>query len=850
MRAWGLRKWAYTVALAGALGCASGDGSTRPGDAKPGEPNAGTGGNAIGPDGMPIGPDGKPVDGVGITKTDPCFTPEQSFAWELYGGVFSRCIGCHNEFGLARQAGVALRLTFPGEPDFAERNVAVLKTYAPATIELAGEQVPLLLAKPTARTAHIGGQVLEPDGPEARLLASFVDKLRNPKACAETPADDAQVAIDSLQLAGPRETYARAKFLLTGVVATPEELDALPDTEAMLDEQLDALMTTDGFLARVQEMFTDFLLTDAYASIVRGEDLLPQLRDYSQTSYFQPLCTPERDFRCCDAATETCCSMVESDPARCTEAANDLAIDAVAHEPLELVKHIAKNDLPLTELVTANYGFANPYSATLYGVAPAQRAAMFDADVGNDATEWKPMLLTASPENELRLTGTGSYPHAGILSMPVMLVRYPSSASNQQRTRAARLVLERMLAIPVMKLSEFSTAKLPPDADLELATQEYAACTVCHAAIDPIAGHFRNFGSSGQYRTNSRQRLADHLPEPGFLGATMPATAGDPLQWLGAQIARHERFGLGVLMPVLSDLIGAEILTPPNDTVAADYRARYLAFRIQQIEIQRVRREFVGPGALRLRPLVKTIVKGPFFRAVAAGPLDEVARDALALAGAGAGALLTPEQLARKVEGVTGLTYRSGLAPGGRDMLRSFRDYRLMFGGTDWDATPQRYREPNAMAVRIAMRMANEMACVAVPQDFSLIDPAARRLFRNVDLTTTPESGGEAQIRQDIRRLHRLLLAEELADGDPELEATYQLWLQSHRALPAASGSQRGGSSGMRRARCQAIASFTPEATPYPTADHRVVDQDPNNTLRPWMAVVAYLMSDGRFFMQ
>ena len=280
--------------------------------------------------------------------------------------------------------------------------------------------------------------------------------------------------------------------------------------------------------------------------------------------------------------------------------------------------------------------------------------------------------------------------------------------------------------------------------------------------------------------------------------------------------------------------------------LAEDYKARYLAFRIQQIEVQRLRRILAGPAGLRLKPLVKAIVKGAFFRAVGApADLDAVTAEALALAGVGTGALLTPEQMARKIESVTGLTYRSGLQPDGRDMFRSFREFRLMFGGTDWDATPQRYRDPNAMSVRIAMRAANQVACLAVPQDFAIIDPAARRLFPNVDLTTTPDGAGEAQIRTEIRRLHRLLLGEELEDGHPELEATYQLFVQAREALQG--GSSQGGRGGMS---CDATTAFTVDETPYPSATHRVVDSDPNVTVRPWIAVVAYLMSDGRFFLQ
>ena len=191
------------------------------------------------------------------------------------------------------------------------------------------------------------------------------------------------------------------------------------------------------------------------------------------------------------------------------------------------------------------------------------------------------------------------------------------------------------------------------------------------------------------------------------------------------------------------------------------------------------------------------------------------------------------------------------MAGNGRDLLRSFRDYRLMFGGTDWDTTPQRYREPNAMSVRIAMRMGNELACAAVPQDFSIIDASKRKLFRNVDLTTTPEAGGEPAIRSEIKRLHRLVLGEELADGDPELEATYQLWQQSHEALRSAAGSgNRQNTATRSRVNCRAMASFDAALTPYPNDTHRVVDQDTNNTLKPWIAVLSYLLSDGRFFLQ
>jgi hypothetical protein len=795
--------------------------------------------------GKPEPPKDPPPTGEGVDRTNPCFTAEQSFAWEVYGPVFSRCIGCHNEFGLARNMGVAYRLTFPGEPEFAERNVQILSQYATKTIDTPAGTVPLLVAKPTAQVAHVGGEVLAADSPEAKLLGSFVTKLASGATCNMVPGDQAAIALSSVQLASPKATYSRAKFVLTGEVATPEELDALADTDAMLNGKLDELMATDAFLGRAQEMFADWLNTDAYSSIVRGDDLLQQLRDFPQQSYFLPLCTAMNTNNCCNAAMgAACCASVNTDPAACTPQINDRAIDAVAREPLELVKHVVRNNLPVTELVTADYGLVSPYSAMIYGLTDAQRSQLFDTDPANDATEFKPFQITPTPGNALRAGPGGGYPHAGLLSMPSLMVRYPSSTSNQERTRGARVVLERMLAIPVTKFADFSTAKLPPDADLELATQQYAACLVCHAAIDPIAGHFRNFGTSGQYRPGSK--MPNHLPAASFLGQTMPTgDTMDPVRWLGSVVAQHPRFALGVLMPVLADLIGAPILTPPPDVSAEGYAAKYLAFRLQQIEIQRLRREFAGPSGLRIRPLVKAIVTGPFFRAIGAPALDPTMQQAFGLAGIGQGTLLTPEQLHRKILSATGYSYKSDLKSTGRDMFLSFSDYRLMFGGTDWDSTAERYREPNAMATRIAMRMGNEMACLAVPQDFAIKDAAGRKLFRNVTVATTPETGGEAAIRTEIKRLHRLLLNEELADGSPELEATYKLWTDSHAAVVALG---KTATAIRLPTRCRAVAAFTGAA--FPDATHDAIQDDASGTVRAWMAVAAYLFSDGRFFLQ
>jgi hypothetical protein len=45
-------------------------------------------------------------------------------------------------------------------------------------------------------------------------------------------------------------------------------------------------------------------------------------------------------------------------------------------------------------------------------------------------------------------------------------------------------------------------------------------------------------------------------------------------------------------------------------------------------------------------------------------------------------------------------------------------DFKLLYGGIDSDNVPFRLQTPNGISASVAWRMANEMACTAVPWDF------------------------------------------------------------------------------------------------------------------------------------
>ena len=113
--------------------------------------------------------------------------------------------------------------------------------------------------------------------------------------------------------------------------------------------------------------------------------------------------------------------------------------------PLELIAYVAENDLPYTEILTADYIMANPMAVEAYG------ASTVFTDP-NDPFEFRPSEIVSyyrddeskvseySLEFGTKVTDPGNlwtiYPHAGILNTTVFLKRYPTTATNRNRARA------------------------------------------------------------------------------------------------------------------------------------------------------------------------------------------------------------------------------------------------------------------------------------------------------------------------------------------------------------------------------------------------------------------------------
>jgi hypothetical protein len=147
--------------------------------------------------------------------------------------------------------------------------------------------MPRIAAKPSLRLdeGHEGGLVIVPGSEEDRLLQAFAHRLQSPDSCAGVD-DPAEAALARVEVLSPRETYSRAKLALTGAVATPEELAAMADTDDALDANLDALMTTPAFQARVTDWYADWFLTDRFTKQMGQRRVLNRNSEYTRRFFF------------------------------------------------------------------------------------------------------------------------------------------------------------------------------------------------------------------------------------------------------------------------------------------------------------------------------------------------------------------------------------------------------------------------------------------------------------------------------------------------------------------------------------------------------------------------------------
>lgn len=661
------------------------------------------------------------------------------------------------------------------------------------------------------------GNCASVDSLVAKITSSM--PLGNASACVDTCASEiahyiltvfnvSSVPSDGLALAAlsvmsPSATLRAASMQLLSRVPTQAEQDLVTGQgELGLRSAVQAMMEEPAFYVRLAEIFNDWLHTNRYLSSNGPEAALQLMRRYPNARWFDPgEGLRDQDFQFNRITTN----------------------DSVATEPLELINYVVKNDLPMTQILTADYFMVNGYSAKSYGLTNIPFADEWDP------AEFHPATLPGRP-------------HAGILSSLIFLNRYPTSATNRNRARS-RVVYDLFLDVDILALDGARPDGSAVDISSVAPTMENPDCVKCHSLLDPVASSFQSWNLAGRY-VPTRNWYTDMF-QAGFAASVFPANSTqEPLQWLSEQVAADARFDTAIVRLVYTGLTGHEPLDPlGSDATTAEQEA----FAVEAEMLATIKAAYVADNR-NLKTLIAELVMSPYWRAQ--GLLD--VSYALVHESTGAARLLTPEMLHRKIEALFGFQWRGPLdqyaqalrSPGTARLLDTRQFFHQIYGGIDSFSITERLSDPNGLMVFVQERMANEMACYAVPQDF-LGAQSERRLFPFVQMSTQVGSAAEQlAVRQNIQHLHRYLLGEDLALDDPEIERSYQLFAAVQAEGKAKVGSTESMSLPnhcMRNKDMDTGASLSSGGV-----DGRLRD-DPDYVLRAWMAVLAYLLADYRF---
>lgn len=729
---------------------------------------------------------------------EPCTSTTDFFLRNVWGPTLSQsCIGCHAPGGVAEAAGAQMVLLPSQYPNFIDANLEAISAVALTYDD--GES--RLLQKPLGLLQHTGGAQLSADDPRYQALVDMVALIEGEQmACAD---DERLPALDDIVQRDALSTYRKATLQLSGRMPTADELQQLlDDGDDAMPELLASVMTEDAFFERLKEIFNDVLLTDKYlefpsSSINRlGRYDFPRVRDW----YLQQ---SKEDRRLIGAA--------------------------IAREPLELIAYIVERDRPFTEILTAPYTVVNPFSAGLYETGT-------EFTDPTDPTEFRAAVIRYHRDDAWH-----PLPHAGILTRPMFLNRFPTTPTNRNRGRT-RMILETFLATDIM---EFSDRPVDPLASNGFANpvMEDPGCTVCHQVMDPIAGafmRFQEFDHQGEYHPDIP--WYGDVFSPGYGTEVMPPEQYDNAPaWLAQRIVADPRFPIAIARLMFHALTGQRVRPFPRDASAPDYEQLLQRWQMQDAVLGQLADGFVASN-FNLKQLIADIVMTSYYRADTAR-VGLSPEEALIFADMGSARLLIPEVMARKLEAVTTLPWNR--FDGERYLSY---DYNILYGGIDSDQVIERLTDPNGVMTNVVWRMANHMACELSAWQLSL--PAEARVHLPfVELDTVPEDANGVEntdaverIKRNIQYLHKHILDEDLAWGDAEIERTYRLFVETWQAGRDALAA--GDETSVLHWRCMALNNpYTGE----PLAAEDRVQYDPNYTVRSWMAVFTYLLSDYRF---
>lgn len=415
---------------------------------------------------------------------------------------------------------------------------------------------------------------------------------------------------------------------------------------------------------------------------------------------------------------------------------------ALGEEPLKLFTYVVEHDLPMTDLVTADYTVAN---ATL--------AAFWDIDYPGPpgGSGW------------LKCRYKDGRPHSGVLSMQSFYFRYGATESNKQRGRANQVTrifldddhFQRNVAFE-LRLAANS------EADLDRAIRYNLGCLACHASLEGIASHLRGFQLGPDGEEEEDKRNFNHYSPQGverwqLINDREPAYYGRPsdgnLKTLGRYLAADPRFSFTLSKRLLAGLTQSLI----------DYRDRDVVLALNEIFIE---------SGYRLKALVRAIVKTDLYRAIGVTEkgTPEDARNIHPFR------MITPEQLVTVGHNLTGMVWGDNKD---RPDLEYDPTFKIPAGGYDGDLIQKRGFAITPIYLLTFQRNAESIADQVYDDELRGSTPPVEdrivfKLITGRDNPASEESAVRAQIVQWFERFY----GEQVQTDDSEVTAVYNVAVQ------------------------------------------------------------------------
>ena len=349
--------------------------------------------------------------------------------------VQSRCVNCHVAGGISGHT----RLVFERStnPDHEALNLATFERFLS---EVEGGATRIL--NKIQGVAHGGGEQVPAGSAEFAWMERFLGGL-------DAGVVPAPITVDTLfepvRMAPLAKTLRRAALIFAGRTPTDEEYDAVYGGATALRKTIRGLMTGPAFHDFLIRGANDRLLTNRDDFGIIDQDYFVDLvREKYRRKKAAHLSGDSRSFGDWFGKVE----------------------HGARRAPVELIAHVVENDLPYTEILTADYIMANPYAARAYGAT-----TIFDDP--SDPREFKPSRILSYYRkgdgfeaeydrviDATRIIDPGplltDYPHAGILNTTMFLRRYPTTPTNRNRARA-RWTYYHFLGLDVEKSASRTT---------------------------------------------------------------------------------------------------------------------------------------------------------------------------------------------------------------------------------------------------------------------------------------------------------------------------------------------------------------------------------------------------------